>query len=147
MTLLQVKRKIASVWPEKFKNRKIILLYHSIGNTSWGMPTQCFYDQISWLTDHYEVLSLTDLLKSKSSNLIQVALTFDDGYQTLYDQVAPLCATKKIRPMVYLNTGWIGEDEHHRKASVAELGHYPKEWFLTWQEVRDLKNRGWEVGS
>lgn len=144
---LTLKRKIGKIWPSQSYGRKIILLYHSVGNSLWGMDKQQFSDQISWITDHCRVLSLTELIQSEPNKEIQVSVTFDDGYASLYHQVAPILAEKKIGAMVYINTGWIGEDKNSRKQSVAKLGHYPDESFLIWPEVKELYHAGWEIGS
>jgi peptidoglycan/xylan/chitin deacetylase (PgdA/CDA1 family) len=147
MSRLELKRKIGKIWPIQPYGRKIILLYHSVGNNLWSTREHHFLDQMNWLSDHCHVLSLMDVVSSRLSNEIQVALTFDDGYQTLYDQVAPILTKKKINGTVYVNTGWISEEKNSRKKSVAELGHYPDESFLTWQEVKELHAAGWEIGS
>ena len=145
---LALKRQIGKFWPTKSQNRKIILLYHSVGNSPWALPHKVFSDQINWIHDHFQVTTLTNLLHAPSlNNELQVAITFDDGYVSLYDHVAPIMAEKKIRPTVYINTGWIGESENNRKLSVAKLGHYPEESFLTWTEVKALYQAGWEIGS
>src|SRR3990167_2947831 len=145
---LKLKRCIGTIWPEALNQRKVILLYHSVGNTPWGMPEKQFQNQIDWIADHCRVLSLPELVKTKSSQELQVALTFDDGYKTLYDIFAPIFARKKMNGMVYLNTGWIKEGEKDRNYSDASLGHYPGEMFLTWQEVKLLREKGsWDIGS
>lgn len=148
MPHLHLKRKISWVWPAQYKSRKIILLYHSVGSTPWGMHPEMFSEQINWLTDNCEVLSLTDLIQAKpNKEVIQVAITFDDGYTTLYNQVAAKLKQKNISATVYLNTGWISEDENVHKSSEAKLGHYPDEFFLSWKEVKELYKAGWEIGS
>lgn len=101
---------------------------------------------MEWLARHCAILPLTELLTNSLSNQqIQVALTFDDGYACLYDTVLPILNAVKAVGTVYLNTGWI--DRESRKASSAELGHYPGEYFLTWSEVSALDKAGWEIGS
>lgn len=146
MNSIELKRILAKVWPaSRFAGRKVVLLYHSVGNGVWSTDKQAFADQINWLNDHCEVLSLTKLMTASLSNRIQVAITFDDGYANLYD-IADRLKEKNFSPTLYLNTGWIGE-EQERKKSVAELGHYPDEMFLLWKEVIALHAQGWTIGS
>ncbi|OGT37981.1 MAG: hypothetical protein A3F11_03150 [Gammaproteobacteria bacterium RIFCSPHIGHO2_12_FULL_37_14] len=147
MPHLQLKRKIGTIWPRTSYGRKIILLYHSVGNSLWGMPEYNFCEQLNWLSDYCRVLSLTDLIHAKPSEELQVALTFDDGYSNLYDRVWLRLEEKKVNATVYINTGWMGEDNKSRKQSVEKLGHYPDEYFLTWDEVKELHQGGWEIGS
>lgn len=147
MARLDLKRKLSKVCWAKPNNRKIILLYHSVGNTPWATPLTHFREQLNWLADHCQLMSLTELLHSKSSNELQVAITFDDGYVSLYEQAAEWVSAKNIKPMVYINTGWITETTSERKASDATIGHYPNEAFMTWTEIKALHTAGWEVGS
>lgn len=147
MNRLNLKRKMAMLWPACKKGNKIILLYHSVGNTPWAIDKALFYNQISWLVDHYSVLSLSTLIHSPHDNTVKIAITFDDGYQSLYQHIAPVLEDKKINATVYLTTGYIGHDANDRKQSETKLGHYPDESFLTWKEVKALHNAGWEIAS
>ena len=76
---------------------------------------------------------------------IRVALTFDDGYRTLHDVVAPLLSQYGYPATVYLNTGEIREHEH--QPSSTGQGHYPAEEFMLWSEVEDLLRQQWTIGS
>ncbi|EKD71145.1 MAG: polysaccharide deacetylase [uncultured bacterium] len=147
MNSLDIKRRLGYYWPARQQNRKIILLYHSVGDTTWAMSEYDFSIQMDWLADHCKILSLTDLIHSEPSEDLQVAITFDDGYRTLHHYVAPILVKKNMSGMVYLNTGWISDTDNQRKLSVPELGHYPDESFLTWQEVKELHQMSWEIGS
>lgn len=149
MNSLILKRHIGKLYPI-FKNtsRKIILIYHSVGNTPWALAPDMFKKQIQWLKAHCEIVPLTKLLTQVSAeNKVQVSLTFDDGYACLYDTVLPILQAENATAMTYINTGWMGESDSTRKASNPDLGHYPNEKFLTWDEVKDLEKFGWEIGS
>ena len=103
MQRLNLKRQLGKIWPANINHRKIILLYHSVGTTPWGMREPVFSEQMNWLHDHCRILSLAQLIEAKPSGDIQVALTFDDGYQTLYDHVAPVLSAKKMDATVNIN--------------------------------------------
>lgn len=147
MFTLKVKRNLGYVWPSRPKSSKIVLLYHSIGNSPWATTVEEFDKQMNWLNDHCSVLSLTDLIQAEPKKELQIAITFDDGYQSLYDHAASILANKKMSATVYLNTGWIGENSEIRKKSDYLLGHYPDEFFLTWPEVKSLYESNWIIGS
>jgi len=144
---IELKRKLGKLWPAPSHSRKIILLYHSISGSPWAMFEKTFNDQIDWINDHCDVLSLTDLLQSPPKEKIQVAITFDDGYVSLYDKVAAKLSEKNMDATVYINTGWIGDGSAKRKKSYPKLGHYPEESFMIWPEIEDLHRAGWEIGS
>lgn len=149
MNSIHWKRKIAKFYPvfsKKNNPRKIILIYHSVGNGPWAISEENFKKQIQWLKKNAEIISLTELLTNTTKkNIIRVALTFDDGYSCLHDIVLPILQAENATATVYINTGWIGEKE--RKLSRPDLGHYPSESFLTWDEVKTLDTSGWEIGS
>ena len=143
---LSLKRNIGKIWPANDKARKVILLYHSVGESIWASKESIFTDQIKWLYDHSPILSLTDLVNSQSAEL-EIAITFDDGYQSLYEKAMPIFLDKKIPATVYINTGWMSDHVSTRKKSISDLGHYPNEYFLTWDEICELDQAGWEIAS
>lgn len=148
MNSLYWKRIIAKISPTPVtKTRKIILLYHAVGHSPWAISPEVFDEQIQFLYDHCEIMSLSDLLTSKPGHKIQVAITFDDGYACLYDNAAPILRKYNATATVYLNTGWMADEDSMHKASDEALGHYPNERFLSWPEVKALSDSGWVVGS
>ncbi|MCX7121862.1 MAG: polysaccharide deacetylase family protein [Gammaproteobacteria bacterium] len=151
MNTLAWKRLIGNIYPTSFKvfkTRKIILIYHAVGNSPWAIPPAVFKEQIQWLKSHCKIVPLTQLLTDNGNqNTIEVALTFDDGYSCLYNKVLPILQDSDATATVYINTGWMGDCEKSRKNSHPNLGHYPDETFLIWDEVKSLAKNGWEIGS
>lgn len=127
------------------QGRRVVLLYHSVGETPWGLPAAQFQNQVRWLAEHATLRSLGDLLGGEPEVGLQVAITFDDGYSTLRDVALPILDEVGAEACVYLNTGWIEATD--RRPSEPALGHYPGERFLSWSDVRDLAARGWTIGS
>lgn len=149
MDTLPWKRRISALCTSKSKKkRKLILLYHAVGNSPHAMSVQQFSEQMQWLYQHCKVVSLKDLLDtSRVGEGIHVTISFDDGYACLYQNVAPILKQWNMPAIVYINTGWIAEKEIDRRKSNTVLGHYPNEAFLLWNEVRALQKLGWEIGS
>ena len=149
MNTLIWKRLIGKLYPAPLSSgRRVILIYHAVGTGPQALPLEKFQQQVAWLQEYCEVVPLNTLLSHvNTGKKIQVALTFDDGYECVYRLAAPLLQAAKMPATVYLNTGWIGKNATHRKASDANLGHTAGESFLTWPEVTELANQGWEIGS
>jgi peptidoglycan/xylan/chitin deacetylase (PgdA/CDA1 family) len=147
MQTLAWKRRLGALWGlfAPRRPRKVILLYHALGANPPAVTENGFRQQVAWLAKNASIVPLDDLLKATSADGLQVAITFDDGYASLHDQVAPLLAEYGATATVYLNTGRIGHST--RNASDAALGHYPNEHFLTWSEVGSLVDAGWTIGS
>ncbi len=148
MNKLLFKRIFGTLYPPQFDHRKIILIYHAVGDSPWALKSEKFLAQMQWLKNNTDVVSLAHLLfESSSQNRIQVAITFDDGYACLRDIVSPIFSELKICTTVYINTGMMSDDMHSRKNSDAALGHYPDEQFLSWEDVKILDQVGWMIGS
>jgi peptidoglycan/xylan/chitin deacetylase (PgdA/CDA1 family) len=122
-----------------------ILIYHSVGGGPMSTPVSAFEAQMGWLAENAAVVSLDELLDIPNPGNLRIALSFDDGYRSLHDVVAPILAARKFPAIVYLNSGLAGEDRH--LPSRADLGHYPNEHFLTWGEVEELAKLHWSVGG
>src|SRR3990167_10948241 len=149
MDTLVWKRRIGKLYPVKNNvSRKIIMLYHAVGSGPQALEHQLFFKQMAWLREHCKVVSLTNLLQIPVvGDGIQVAISFDDGYACLYREVAPILSHFNMPAIVYINTGWIGDSETSRKSSDPNAGHYFGESFLIWNEVLELAQQGWEIGS
>jgi peptidoglycan/xylan/chitin deacetylase (PgdA/CDA1 family) len=100
---------------------------------------------MQWLHEHAQVVSLDDLLDTTNPGGLRVALSFDDGYETLYSKALPALSDYGFAAIAYLNSGRIGEDAH--RPSDPAQGHYPGEHFLLWSEVAALLAAGWQVGG
>lgn len=147
MTRLDWKRRIGRLFGglTASKHRTVVLLYHSIGESQLAVPEPLFREQIAWLSERATIVPLKQVVEPQLHPGMQVAITFDDGYASLHDRVAPILAEHGATATVYLNTGWIGETQ--RKASDAALGHYPQEYFMNWREAAALAKAGWTIGS
>ncbi len=130
---------------QRAEDRDVILIYHSVAGGALSTPEVRFREQMDWLRDNAQVMTLDTLLNTPNNGELRVALSFDDGYRTLYDTAYPALAERGFPAIVYLNSGLLGEGQHF--PSTPELGHYPGEYFLTWGEVAHLCAHGWAVGG
>jgi peptidoglycan/xylan/chitin deacetylase (PgdA/CDA1 family) len=125
--------------------RKLILVYHSVGDSTEATAKDAFRDQLGVIAAMGQFLPLQELLGSTPNQSIAVAVTFDDGYATLRDHAATILTEFGGAATVFLNVGEIADDE--RRASRAADGYYPHEQFLAWRDVDALIAAGWHVGS
>jgi peptidoglycan/xylan/chitin deacetylase (PgdA/CDA1 family) len=147
MSTLIWKRCIGRVWGGRSpgRPRRVILLYHSVGESPLAVSEIKFRQQMAWLSKQASIVPIHELLNGEAVNGLQVAISFDDGYSSLHERVRPILAEYGSTATVYLNTGCIGAAT--RKASETVNGHYPDEHFLTWGEVEALRQAGWTIGS
>src|ERR1700688_5133586 len=70
--------------------RKLILLYHSVGGSAEAAAKDAFRDQLGVIAEMGQLLPLHELLGSAPNQSIAVAVTFDDGCATLRDHAATI---------------------------------------------------------
>jgi len=127
------------------KQRRVVLIYHAIGDGPWSVSEKEFEQQMLFLATNSQVVSLKQLINNELETGLQVAITFDDGYESVYDLALPIMEKHGITATVYLNTGMI--DESRNNDSIPEQGHYQGEKFMTWPQVRKLVEKKWNIGS
>jgi peptidoglycan/xylan/chitin deacetylase (PgdA/CDA1 family) len=127
------------------EHRKLVLLYHAIGDGPWAIQKHCFEKQIGLLHGAAAILPLSDLIARSAPTGVALSLTFDDGYACLRDHALPILADFGLTAAVFLNTGEMGDQE--RRRSLEERRYYPGEQFLTWRDVEKLVTAGWRIGS
>lgn len=147
--LIYVKRIIGLLWkwmPAGGDARRVVLLYHAVDSGPASTRLKEFREQLQWLSRNAEVLSLDALLAGEGTGAVRVAITFDDGYESVFSKAAPLLLEMGMPATVYVNAGLIGEGSE-RRSSDPSLGHYPGENFMKWDELNALLAQGWIIGS
>lgn len=142
------KRRLGRLWTlarARDEQRKLVLLYHAIGDGPWAIRQHCFAKQIGLLHEAAAILPLGDLIARPAPAGVALSITFDDGYACLRDNALPILADFGHTAAVFLNTGEM--DDQERRRSREECGYYPGEQFLSWRDVENLVAAGWPIGS
>lgn len=132
------------------RRRAVIALFHRVDDRLAGNPLSCTAREFEAFADffrkYFEVISMRELLtRLEESRDISgtLVITFDDGYRDNRVVAAPLLESKGLTACFFVATGFIGS------SSVpwwdAEIG-IASEW-MTWAEVRELAQLGFEVGA
>ncbi len=129
----------------KASRRRLVLMYHAVGDGEWAIPREDFAKQMEWIAANSRPLSLVQALGTEVEKPLEIALTFDDGYASVHEHALPVLKSLGLTGTVFLNTAHVGDTEH--QPSQPEAGHYPGEAFLLWREVDDLLDAGWSIGS
>ena len=174
MNTLESKRHLANYLGSPYAGaRDVILLYHSVAGGELSISEAKFREQMAWLKANAEVTTLHELVapglalcaaagpgagrllnprywlggdsRASTKKLLRVALTFDDGYATLAKTIQPILSEFGFPATAYVCTGMIGEGK--RLSSRVELGHYPGEDFMNWDDVQSLSGHGWTIGG
>lgn len=142
---LQLKRVIGATRRSATSaDRKVVLLYHAIGDGEWEVSESGFKEQMVYVRNTYQCLDLHQLINNGQPEILQVAITFDDGYVSLLETVAPILRALNLTATVYLSTAYIGDT---RTPSDLTAGHYADAEFMSWQDIEVLANMGWRIGS
>jgi peptidoglycan/xylan/chitin deacetylase (PgdA/CDA1 family) len=106
-----------------------VLMYHAVdeveddfirGLSINTTPRQFAY-HLDFLSSHYRIVGLDQLLEGRTSGPT-VAITFDDGFRSVYENAWPLLRSRRAMATCYLTTDVIGND---RLIWLNEL-----DWFL-----------------
>jgi peptidoglycan/xylan/chitin deacetylase (PgdA/CDA1 family) len=129
-------------------HRTIILAYHSLGAGHDAVSEQEFSRQMTFLRDNAQVVSLDAILCGEHLNNdapLTCAITFDDGYASVYEIAAPILSDYRFPAIVYLTAGAI--DPIVPRSAAAFAGLFRDETMLTWQQVLELRSFGFVFGS
>lgn len=123
------------------------MVYHKIDPKNEiginSISPQRFERQIQFLADNdYRTLTFEDIRSSNGKSEKSIIITFDDGYDSVYNYAYPLLKQAGYRAVVFPITGYIGEWNHWD----ANLGGI-RFRHLSVEQIQELSAAGWEIGS
>lgn len=127
-----------------FKKKPIILAYHSVsdGSTPISVSIEQFRWQMQYLKDGgYKTIDLRDyieILNGKKGFLNKAFLiTFDDGYEDVYQNALPILKQFGFSAVMSVNPFYVG-----KKADFASLDIDKKRNICNLEELNDLSKNG-----
>jgi peptidoglycan/xylan/chitin deacetylase (PgdA/CDA1 family) len=138
---------------DRHNNRVVILCYHSVHPfKSFGSThPRLFALHLEWLRERCDVIPLRDALavvQGPPRPRPAVAITFDDGYADLHEHALPVLAGHSIAPTLFVITGLANGDPRVLRRMAALQGGSPVDAMgLSWTQIAELRDAGWEVGS
>ena len=125
---------------------RAILTYHSIdgsGSVISVSPAAFRRHMIYFRSAGIPVLSVDDLLAGPDT-ADAVALTFDDGYANLADEVMPVLEEHRLPATVFVATACVGGTNTWAAGDAYAVRELP---LLDWDALGKLRERGLSVGS
>jgi heparosan-N-sulfate-glucuronate 5-epimerase len=130
----------------------LVLCYHAVSET-WPADLSISPDR---LRDHlrhlrrrgYRGVTFSELVAGAPGKV--VAVTFDDGYRSVIELAAPILAELGFPGTLFVPTDHIGSEKPMAWPGIEGwLGteHEPELVPMGWDEVRKLRDSGWEIGS
>lgn len=126
------------------QKRISILLYHSIdqNNARYNVNPEQFMMQMEYLRKNYHVVSLDTVLnfirEGKDLPKKPVAITFDDGYYSVYQNAYPVLKRLKLPATVFITTGYVQKQMPLDRIQLRMLG---------WNEIKEMSNSGLTIGA
>lgn len=93
-----------------FPNRQnAVLMYHSVGDPEQfgDVSPERLWRDLRYLTATFQVVDLPDVLSSPTDGPKRVAITFDDGFQTFYDNAFPIIQSFDVPVTVFVPVGLV----------------------------------------
>jgi peptidoglycan/xylan/chitin deacetylase (PgdA/CDA1 family) len=131
----------------------MVLCYHAVSET-WpaklSIHPDLLREQLRELKKRgYKGVTFSELVSGKIKGRI-VAITFDDGYRSVIELAQPILAEEGFPGTLFVPTRWIGTGRPMAWPGIEQwLGteHEPELIPMGWDEVRQLRDAGWEIGS
>jgi len=133
-----------------FRDRAVIALFHSIDDRQAGKPitlsNAAFGQYCAFFRRYFIPVSLEELLERIEAGRDisrRVVITFDDGYRDNLFNAAPILERYGLPASFFITTDFI-------ESQI--VPPWDREWgvrseWLSWDEVRELQSRGFEIGA
>lgn len=129
-------------WMRNNAGKTRVLVFHHIDD-----PAR-FRSILAALCRNYQVVSFDQYLAGEvSGKQINVVVALDDGYSSWFSAALPLFREFGIRPLLFINSDFVGIDEEAAKDYCRLAITTWPETGLAWGEVRALEEAGAEIGG
>jgi peptidoglycan/xylan/chitin deacetylase (PgdA/CDA1 family) len=130
----------------------LVLCYHAVSET-WPADLSISPGRLREHLEHlrargYRGVTFSELVAGAEGKV--VAVTFDDGYRSVVELAAPILAELGFPGTLFVPTDHIGTEQPMAWPGIEQwLGtdHEPELVPMGWDEVRALRDAGWEIGS
>ncbi|MFQ3189389.1 MAG: peptidoglycan/xylan/chitin deacetylase (PgdA/CDA1 family) [Paraglaciecola sp.] len=115
------------------KDNAVILLYHHVSNSTpkvTSVSPDTFREHMQYLAEHHQVLPLKEVIKTLQNKQPlpdkAVVITFDDGYENIYENAHPILKEFSFPYTIFINPPLIGNVSYQ----------------LDWQQVKVMAEEG-----
>lgn len=126
-----------------------VLTYHSFddSNSPISVSPGLFRRQMQWLAERrWRTLSIDELLEGRSRGHWpegSLLITFDDGFRSVREAALPILKACNFTAIVFVVSRWVGRTNEW----PGQPAWVPRQPLLDWQEIRELRDAGLEVGA
>jgi peptidoglycan/xylan/chitin deacetylase (PgdA/CDA1 family) len=131
----------------------IVLCYHGVSEAwpaDFSIAPNRLERQVTWLLGRgYRPATFWEAVRERRRGRT-FAVTFDDGYRSVYESGFPILSALGVPATVFVVTNYIGRNEPMSWPAVADWADTPHRSELlplSWAQLEELGRDGWEVGS
>lgn len=131
-------------------NAAVVVAFHRIGRVEAGdtltVDPEMFERFCRFFKRHFDVVPLGELVQRLETGAAlnrALAITFDDGYRDNFENGAPILEQLALPATFFVVSGWIGTEVVPWWDAERRVRH---PW-MTWDEVRALLRRGFDIGG
>lgn len=114
-----------------------------------------FAQQLAQLHKYCDFVNFEDAVKMIVDKVVVerpvVAFSFDDGWRDCYTQIAPQLEAYGVNAMFFINPNFVdaaeNDDVVYIENFTVNTTKSPGKQAMTWQQIFDLKNRGFKIGA
>jgi peptidoglycan/xylan/chitin deacetylase (PgdA/CDA1 family) len=132
---------------------QLVLCYHAVSATwpaTLSVTPDALAQQLGELAQRgYRGARFTDVVEGRATGRV-LAVTFDDNYRSVLELAKPILDRHGFPGTLFVPTDWPEDRRPMRWPGIdGWLGtaHEPEMESLTWAELRELADAGWEIGS
>ncbi|MFN2399343.1 MAG: polysaccharide deacetylase family protein [Gemmatimonadaceae bacterium] len=133
-----------------WRDQAVIVLFHRIDDRYGDDPITSTRDRFkafcNFFSRYFTIVGLSDLLRllREGADISRhLVITFDDGYRDNREVAAEYLRERGMPACFFVATGFIGTDE---TVWWDALRRIRSEW-MTWDDVRALRDAGFEIGA
>lgn len=132
------------------RDAAVVVAFHRVhdgaGADGLTIGRRMFERYCRYFQRHFNVIPLRDLverLRSGSPVNRELAITFDDGYRDNFEQALPVLQKFSLPATFFVVSQWMGTDVVPWWDEERSVRH---PW-MTWDQVRSLSDKGFEIGA
>jgi peptidoglycan/xylan/chitin deacetylase (PgdA/CDA1 family) len=85
----------------------VVLMFHHVGAENQGLSVEGFQKVLEFVEENFEIVDIPEVFEKSEER--RAAITFDDGYQNMFENAYPLLKEKNLPFTVFLNSEFITE--------------------------------------
>jgi peptidoglycan/xylan/chitin deacetylase (PgdA/CDA1 family) len=139
----------AGIYEREFKSRMIVTAFHRVNDVMPDDELTCtskkFEAFCQFFSDHFRLVPFAEQVRGCAQRIDMggtLSITLDDGYRDNFEIAAPILQKHKLPATFFVTTGFIGTDY----VPLWDRALSPHPGWMTWDQVRNLSARGFDIG-